>query len=96
MITELDQLEEKIRAAAELLTRLRDEKRDLEVENGKLRERVQAMERAVADLKSTAHRPEIRALEEERATLLEERRVIARRVEDMLQKLELLERAVHA
>jgi predicted nucleic acid-binding Zn-ribbon protein len=96
MITELDQLEGKILAAAELLTRLRDEKRELEAENGTLRERIKAMEATVVEAKAEANRPEIRALEEERASLLEERRVIARRVEDMLHKLEQLERAVHA
>ena len=36
------------------------------------------------------------ALEEERSTLLDERRVMARRVEEMLVKLSVLEKAVHA
>ena len=36
------------------------------------------------------------ALEEERATLMDERRALARRVEEMLAKLAILEKAVHA
>jgi len=96
MIAELDQLEGKIRAAAELIARLRDVKRNLEAETRRLRDRVHALETAVGKVDKDSTRPELRALEEERTSLLEERRVIARRVEEMLNKLEMLERAVHA
>lgn len=95
MMAELDQLEEKIRAASALLSRLREEKRQLETENKALRDRVRAIESAVGkhadDLK-----PRLKALEEERSTLLDERRAVARRVEEMLTKLDVLSKAVHA
>ena len=41
-------------------------------------------------------KPRIKALEEERNSLLDERRTLARRVEEMLAKLAVLEKAVHA
>jgi predicted nucleic acid-binding Zn-ribbon protein len=95
MMAELDQLEEKIRAATALLSRLREEKRQLETENKALRDRVRAIESAAGkhadDLK-----PRLKALEEERSTLLDERRAVARRVEEMLTKLDVLSKAVHA
>jgi len=95
MTVELDKLEEKIRATAELVARLREEKRRLEAENKELLERVRSMVPAAAkhadDLK-----PRLKALEEERSTLLDERRAVARRVEEMLTKLDLLQKAVHA
>lgn len=96
MMVELDQLDERIRAAAKLLTRLRDEKRRLEVENQELTKRVRALETAAGKRPAEDLKPRLKALEEERTSLLGERRVVARRVEEMLQKLELLEKAVHA
>jgi len=95
MTVELDQLEEKIRTTVGLVARLREEKRRLETENKELRERMRTMEPAAAkhadDLK-----PRLKALEEERSSLLVERRAVARRVEEMLTKLDLLQKAVHA
>ena len=95
MTVELDQLEEKIRNTVGLVARLREEKRRLETENKELRERMRTMEPAAAkhadDLK-----PRLKALEEERSSLLDERRAVARRVEEMLTKLDLLQKAVHA
>ena len=95
MTVELDQLEEKIRNTVGLIARLREEKRRLETENKELRERMRTMEPAAAkhadDLK-----PRLKALEEERSSLLDERRAVARRVEEMLTKLDLLQKAVHA
>jgi hypothetical protein len=38
----------------------------------------------------------LKSLEDERATLLDERRALARRLEEMLAKLAILEKAVHA
>jgi predicted nucleic acid-binding Zn-ribbon protein len=95
MTADLDQLEERIRAAVGLMARLRDEKKRLETENKELREKIRALEPAAAkhadDLK-----PRLKALEEERSTLLDERRAVARRVQEMLTKLDLLQKAVHA
>jgi len=94
MTVELDQLEERIQAAVGLLARLREEKRRLEAENKELREQLRTMIPAAAkhadDLK-----PRLKALEQERSTLLDERRAVARRVEEMLTKLDLLQKAVH-
>jgi chromosome segregation ATPase len=95
IIAELDQLEAKIKSASELLTRLRDEKRNLELEAGELRERVNVLERDLAKREAEDLTPRLKSLEEERATLLEERRVIAKRVEDLLSKLGQLEKALH-
>lgn len=95
MIAELDQLERKIQAAAKLLEQLREEKRTLEREKIELRERVRALENSVGKQKED-WKPRLQALEQERSTLLDERRLIARRVEEMLVKLSVLEKAVHA
>jgi regulator of replication initiation timing len=95
MMVELDQLEERIRAAVALIHELQEENRRLDTENRELGDRIrsiQAAEKSAAD----DLKPRIKALEEERTALLDERRVVARRVEEMLQKLELLEKAVHA
>jgi predicted nucleic acid-binding Zn-ribbon protein len=92
---ELDQLEDRIQAAVGILSQLREEKRRLEVENGDLRERVRDLETA-AGRSADALKPQIKALEEERTVLLDERRVMAKRVEDMLAKLDQLHKAVHA
>jgi len=89
MIAELDQLERKIQAAARLLDRLREENREL-------KERVRTLENAVGKEKSSDWKPKLHALEQERASLLDERRAMARRVEEMLVKLSVLEKAVHA
>ncbi len=96
MIAELDQLERKIQAAAKLLNHLREEKRDLERENRELKERVRTLENAAGKEKSPDWKPRVHALEQERASLLDERRAMARRVEEMLVKLSVLEKAVHA
>ncbi len=95
MIAELDQLERKIQAAAKLLEQLREEKRTLEREKIELKERVRALENSVGKQKED-WKPRLQALEQERSTLLDERRLIARRVEEMLVKLSVLEKAVHA
>ncbi|HEY7727177.1 MAG TPA: hypothetical protein VID50_01845 [Candidatus Eisenbacteria bacterium] len=96
IIAELDQLEAKIRTASELLTRLRDEKRALERESDQLRERVRTLEAEVARHEAENLGPQLKSLEEERASLLEERRLVAKRVEDLLAKLTQLEKSLHA
>lgn len=95
MTVELDQLEDRIQAAVGILTKLREEKRRLEAENGDLRQRVRELE-ATAGKSADALKPQIKALEAERTALLDERRVMAKRVEDMLVKLDQLHKAVHA
>ena len=95
MMVELDELEERIRAAVSLLAQLREEKKKLESENGELKNRVRALE-AAAGKQAEDVKPRLKALEEERTTLLDERRAVARRVEEMLAKLAVLEKAVHA
>ena len=95
MIVELDQLEDRIQAAVGILTRLREEKKRLEAENGDLRNKVRELE-AAAGRNADTLKPQIQALEAERTALLDERRVMAKRVEDMLVKLDQLHKAVHA
>jgi predicted nucleic acid-binding Zn-ribbon protein len=96
MIAELDQLERKIQTAAKVLERLRDEKRTLSLENKELKDRVRTLENSVGKEKSSEWKPRLQALEQERTSLLDERRALARRVEEMLVKLSVLEKAVHA
>jgi len=96
MIAELDQLERKIQAASKLLDRFREEKRDLERQNRELKDRVRALENSVGKEKSSEWKPRLQALEQEKSSLLDERRAMARRVEEMLVKLSVLEKAVHA
>jgi predicted nucleic acid-binding Zn-ribbon protein len=95
MMAELDQLEERIHAAVGLLERYREEKRQLEDENKDLKDRVHALEVA-AGKQAEDLKPKIQALEDERVALLDERRVVARRVEEMMSKLDQLHKAVHA
>jgi chromosome segregation ATPase len=96
MIAELDQLERKIQTAAQVLDRLREEKRDLEKQNQELKDRVRKLENTVGKETAADWKPKLHALELERTSLLDERRAIARRVEEMLVKLSVLEKAVHA
>lgn len=96
MIAELDELEQKIQEATKLLTQLREEKRALAHENREFKERVRVLESTVGKQKAADLQPRLHALEGERATLLDERRLMARRVEEMLVKLSVLEKAVHA
>ena len=96
IIAELDELERKIQEATKLLTRLREEKRAMAQENREIRERIRVLENSAGKQKSTDLQPRLHALEGERATLLDERRVMVRRVEEMLVKLSVLEKAVHA
>jgi len=95
MIAELDQLEDRIHAAVGLLGRYREEKRQLEDENKELKDRVHALEVA-AGKQAEDLKPKIQALEDERTALLDERRIVARRVEEMMSKLDQLHKAVHA
>lgn len=94
-VPELDQLEDRIQAAVGILTKLREEKKRLETENGDLRQRLVDMETR-AGKNADALKPQIQALEAERTALLDERRAMAKRVEDMLTKLDQLHKAVHA
>jgi hypothetical protein len=57
---------------------------------------VRTLENSVGKEKASDWKPRLHALEQERTSLLDERRAIARRVEEMLVKLSVLEKAVHA
>jgi len=94
MMEELDRLDERVREVADHVRVLREEKRRLESENESLRLRVRKLEEAAAKASTTDAKPRLQALEAERATLLDERRAMARRVEEMLAKLDVLEKAV--
>jgi chromosome segregation ATPase len=95
MMAELDQLEDRIHAAVGLLEKFREEKRRLETENRELKDRVHALEVA-AGKQAEDLKPKLQALEDERIALLDERRVVAKRVEEMMSKLDQLHKAVHA
>ena len=63
-ITEFDQLERKIQAAAKLLDHLREEKRDLERQNRELKERIRGpgklgRKREVVGLEAATSSPQI-------------------------------------
>ncbi|HEY6572219.1 MAG TPA: hypothetical protein VI198_02775 [Candidatus Eisenbacteria bacterium] len=94
MMEELNRLEERVRAVAELLQSLREETRRLESEKEALQLRVRKLEEVAAKASAEDFKPRLQALEAERATLLDERRVMVRRVEEMLAKLDVLEKAV--
>jgi chromosome segregation ATPase len=94
MMEELNRLDERVRAVADLLKTLRQEKDRLESENAALQLRVKKLEEAGAKASAEDWKPRLQALEAERATLLDERRVMVRRVEEMLAKLDVLEKAV--
>ncbi len=94
MMEELDRLDERVRAVAETLRSLREEKKRLASENETLQHRVRKLEDAAAKTSADDTKPRLQALEAERATLLDERRAMARRVEEMLAKLDVLEKAV--
>ncbi|HET9951177.1 MAG TPA: hypothetical protein VFS09_05215 [Candidatus Eisenbacteria bacterium] len=94
MMEELNRLDERVHAVAELLKTLRREKDRLESENSALQLRIRKLEEVVAKASAEDWKPRLQASEAERATLLDERRAMARRVEEMLAKLDVLERAV--
>lgn len=94
MMDELNRLDERVRAVSDALKALRQERARLESENSALQQRVRKLEEAAAKATANDVKPRLQALEAERATLLDERRVMARRIEEMLAKLDVLERAV--
>jgi chromosome segregation ATPase len=96
IMTELSALEERIRKVTDLVDRLRVENRSLAGEREELRAKVRALEAAAGKQAAADWKTRLKSLEEERATLLEERRALARRLEEMLAKLAVLEKAVHA
>jgi len=91
---DLDKLDARVSAVAELIRSLRQEKRQLLSEKEALQLRVRKLEEAAAKASAGDTKPRLQALEAERATLLDERRVMVRRVEEMLAKLDVLEKAV--
>ena len=94
MMEELNRLDERVRAVSELLRSLREENKRLASEKEALQLRIRKMEEVAAKASANDVKPRLQALEAERATLLDERRVMVRRVEDMLAKLDVLEKAV--
>ena len=94
MMDELNRLDERVRAVADLLRSLREEKKRLESEKEELQGRIRKLETVAAKASAEDSKPRLQALEAERATLLDERRVMVRRVEEMLAKLDVLEKAV--
>lgn len=91
---DLDKLDERVGAVTQLIRTLRQEKRQLLTEKEALQLRVRKLEEAAAKATAVDAKPRLQALEAERATLLDERRVMVRRVEEMLAKLDVLEKAV--
>jgi len=96
IVTELSALEERVHEIVSLLERMREENRALTGERDDLRAKVRALEAAAGKHAAADTKTRLKSLEDERATLLEERRALARRVEEMLAKLSVLEKAVHA
>jgi predicted nucleic acid-binding Zn-ribbon protein len=96
MLTELSALEDRVRQVVETLDRMREENRALAGERDDLRARVRALEAAAGKHNTAEYKTRLKSLEDERATLLDERRALARRLEEMLAKLAILEKAVHA
>lgn len=96
ILTELSELEERVHQAAVLLDRLREQNRVLTAERDELRAKVRALEAAAGKHAAVDWKSRVKSLEEDRATLIEERRALARRLEEMLAKLAILEKAVHA
>jgi chromosome segregation ATPase len=96
VLAELSGLEERVRKVTDLLDRLRDENRAVAGERDELRVKLKTLEVAAGKQAAADWKTRVKALEEERATLMEERRALARRLEEMLAKLAVLEKAVHA
>ncbi|HLQ67360.1 MAG TPA: hypothetical protein VK123_09050 [Candidatus Limnocylindrales bacterium] len=96
ILAELSGLEERVRKVTDLVDRLKAENRLIAGERDELRAKMRALEAAAGKQAAADWKTRTKALEEERATLLEERRALARRLEEMLAKLAVLEKAVHA
>lgn len=96
MLTEISTLEDRVRQIVDVLNRLREENQALSGERDELRAKVRALEVAAGKHAAVDTKARLKSLEDERATLLDERRALARRVEEMLAKLAVLEKAVHA
>jgi len=88
-IVNLDILEEKIKKAAELINRLREEKLALERENKELKEKLNSL--YISNEELTREIEDLR-LEKEKSQVSEEtREEIKKRIEEMLAKLDELE-----
>jgi len=92
----LDRLERRIEAAAKVLVGLREERDTLRAEGEDLRRRIEERDGRVAELeaaleKSLNANEDVARLEKEKETLVRDRAATARRVEAILEKLEVLE-----
>jgi FtsZ-binding cell division protein ZapB len=92
----LDRLERKIEAAAEILAGLREERDALRTEGDDLRRRLHERDGRVRELeaaldKSLNANEDVARLEKEKDGLIRERAITARRVQAILEKLEVLD-----
>lgn len=87
---DFDALETKVNRAVELIRRLKEENRRLSEENAGLRSSLDASGGATREALDTLNN-QVATLEKEKSSLQDERRLLARRIEAALSKLEFLE-----
>lgn len=87
---QMDMLEQKISSVVGVISRLKDEKVELLEERNALTEKVRQLEENLAGVDAEAMEDKLNTLREENELLHHERESIARRIGELLDKLDLL------
>ena len=85
---QMELLERKVTGIASLVSRLKSEKQDLEREKEELADTVRSLEERMAAVDAEGAERKLKALREENKLLQDERQAVARRVGDLLDKLD--------
>ena len=85
---QMELLERKVTGIASLVSRLKSEKQDLEREKEELADTVRSLEERMAAVDAEGAERKLKALREENKLLQDERQAVARRIGDLLDKLD--------
>jgi len=85
---QMELLERKVSSIASLVSRLKSEKQDLEREKEELANAVRSFEERLAAVDAEGAERKLKALREENELLQDERQAVARRIGDLLDKLD--------
>ena len=87
---QMDLIEQKVAGVVSALTRLKSEKREILEERDALADKIRSLEERLSDVESGETDHKVNALKEENELLHLERESIARRIGELLDKLDLL------
>ena len=88
--TQMGLLEQKVASVASLISQLKGEKRELAEERDALAEKMRSLEERLSGIDMEGVETRLNALREENELLLAEREAVARRIGELLDKLDLL------